>query len=156
VNADGRWTNPVDLYKYIIETQLSFQGKSNKVLTAEMTKLRLTPVLQEAALGVFVSQRGSVKYFMHNGGNAGFSCQATACLDGGNGVVVMTNSDNGSILEEIVNSVAIVYKWKDYYQPVTRSNEEVPEKILNSYSGKYDPGGGSVATRQISKSTAVQ
>ncbi|MCX6329058.1 MAG: serine hydrolase [Bacteroidia bacterium] len=144
--AAGLWTNPVDLCKYIIETQLSFQGKSQKVLTPEMTKLRLTPVIQDAALGVFVSQRGSVKYFMHNGGNAGFSCQTTACLDDGNGVVIMTNSDNGSILEEIVNSVAIVYKWKDYYQPVIKNVIKVPDTILNSYVGKYDLGGGTIAT----------
>jgi len=144
--AAGLWTNPVDLCKYIIETQLSFQGKSQKVLTPEMTKLRLTPVIQDAALGVFVSQRGSVKYFMHNGGNAGFSCQATACLDDGNGVVIMTNSNNGSILEEIVNSVAIVYKWKDYYQPVIKNVIKVPDTILNTYVGKYDLGGGAIAT----------
>lgn len=143
--AAGLWTNPVDLCRYIIETQLSAQGKSDKVLNPEMTKLRLTPVMQEAALGVFVSQRGSVKYFMHNGGNEGFSCQATASLDDGNGVVIMTNSDNGSILEEIVNSVAIVYKWKDYYQPVIKNVINVPDNILNPYIGKYDLGGGTIA-----------
>ncbi len=64
--------------------------------------------------------REEIRYFSHNGGNAGFSCQVTACLDDGNGVVIMTNSDNGSILDEIVNSVAVTYQWKNYYQPVIK------------------------------------
>jgi hypothetical protein len=53
--AAGLWTNPVDLCKYIIETQLSYLGKSSKVLKPEMTRLRLTPVLKDAGLGVFIN-----------------------------------------------------------------------------------------------------
>ena len=118
--AAGLWTNPVDLCRYIIETQLSYQGKSSKVLTPEITRLRLTPVLEDAALGTFVNSRvaGSLKYFNHNGGNEGFQCTAIGCRDNGEGVVIMTNSDNGSLIyEEIANSVASVFKWKDYYLP---------------------------------------
>ncbi len=112
--AAGLWTTPNDLCLFLIEIQLSWLGKSSEVLTPEMTRLLLTPVMQDAALGVFVSRRDSIIYFSHNGGNAGFSCQATACLTDGKGVVIMTNSDNGSILDEIVNSVALTYRWKNY------------------------------------------
>ena len=107
--AAGLWTNPVDLCKYIIETQLSYKGESSRVLSPEMTRLRLTPVLEDAALGTFVNSRvsGSLKYFNHNGGNEGFQCTAVGCRDNGEGVVIMTNSDNGSLIyEEIANSVA--------------------------------------------------
>lgn len=120
--AAGLWTTPIDLCLSIIETQLSYIGKSDKVLSPEMTRLRLTPVMKDAALGVFVAEKGTTRYFNHNGGNTGFSCQLTACLDDGNGVVIMTNSDNGSILEEIVNSVAITYNWKEYGLPVKKEN----------------------------------
>jgi hypothetical protein len=112
--AAGLWTTPADLCLFLIEIQLSYLGRSEKVLKPEMTRLMVTPVMQDAALGVFVSRRDSIIYFSHNGGNAGFSCQATACLTDGSGVVVMTNSDNGSILDEIVNSVALTYRWKNY------------------------------------------
>jgi CubicO group peptidase (beta-lactamase class C family) len=135
--AAGLWTNPADLCRYLIETQLSFNGKSSRVLTPEMTRLRLTPVLQDAALGVFVTTKGNSKYFMHNGGNEGFTCQYIGSLDKGEGVVIMTNSDNGAILEEIVNSVATVYGWKDYYQPVIKNVVEVNESVLEKYVGKY-------------------
>lgn len=112
--AAGLWTTPIDLSLFLIEIQLSYLGRSQKVLKPVMTRLMVTPVMQDAALGVFVSRRDSIIYFSHNGGNAGFSCQATACLTDGKGVVIMTNSDNGSILDEIVNSVALTYRWKNY------------------------------------------
>lgn len=142
--AAGLWTNPVDLCKYIIETQLSYKGESSKVLSPEMTRLRLTPVLEDAALGTFVNSRvsGSLKYFNHNGGNEGFQCTAVGCRDNGEGVVIMTNSDNGSLIyEEILNSVATVYNWKDYYLPEIKKVVVVDSSVLNKYSGKYILGG---------------
>jgi CubicO group peptidase (beta-lactamase class C family) len=138
--AAGLWTNPVDLCKYIIETQLSYKGESAKVLTQEMTTLRLTPVIDDAALGTFVNSRvtGSFKYFNHNGGNDGFQCTAIGCRDSGEGVVIMTNSDNGSLLyEEIANSVATVYNWKDYYLPEVVKVVNVEGSVLDKYVGKY-------------------
>jgi CubicO group peptidase (beta-lactamase class C family) len=148
--AAGLWTNPVDLCRYIIETQQSYKGESAKVLTSEMTRLRLTPVLEDAALGVFVNSRvtGSSKYFNHNGGNEGFSCTSVGCLDEGDGVVVMTNSDNGSILDEIVNSVAIVYKWKDYYLPEVKKVVDIDTSFLDKYAGKYDLDGTTVTFKK--------
>lgn len=138
--AAGLWTNPVDLCRYIIETQLSYKGESAKVLTPEMTRLRLTPVLEDAALGVFVNSRvtGSLKYFNHNGGNEGFQCTAIGCRDNGEGVVIMTNSDNGSLIyEEIVNSIATIYNWKDYYLPEIKKVIDIDSSVLNKYPGKY-------------------
>jgi CubicO group peptidase (beta-lactamase class C family) len=143
--AAGLWTTPSDLCRYIIETQLSFGGKSSKVLTPEMTRLRLKTVHDDAALGVFVNSRvtGSFKYFNHNGGNAGFCCTAIGCLNAGEGVVIMTNTDynNNGILEEIANSVASVYKWKDYYLPETKKVVDVDSSLLKKYQGKYNMGG---------------
>lgn len=62
----GLWTNPADLCKYIIETQLSYKGESSKVLTPSMTKLRVTPVLEDAALGAFVNSPGRHNCKHHN------------------------------------------------------------------------------------------
>jgi CubicO group peptidase (beta-lactamase class C family) len=148
--AAGLWTNPVDLCRYIIETQLSYQGKSSKVLTPEISRLRLTPVLGDAALGTFVNSRvsGSFKYFNHNGGNEGFQCTAIGCRDNGEGVVIMTNSDNGSIIEEIANSVATVYKWKDYYLPEIKKVVDVGGSVLDKYVGKYNLDGRTVTLKR--------
>jgi CubicO group peptidase (beta-lactamase class C family) len=143
--AAGLWTTPTDLCRYIIETQLSYNGKSSLVLTPEMSRLRLTPVIDDAALGVFVNSRvtGSYKYFNHNGGNEGFCCTAIGCMNDGKGVVIMTNThyNNTGILEEIANSVATVYRWKDYYLPEKKNVIETDRSVLAKYAGMYEADG---------------
>ncbi|SDS70342.1 CubicO group peptidase, beta-lactamase class C family [Mucilaginibacter mallensis] len=136
--AAGLWTNPTDLAKYIIETQLAYHGKSSKVLNQQMTQLRLTPYIDnEAALGTFVINRDSTKYFSHSGANEGFRCAYYGSFEDGNGVVVMVNSDNGNINNDIVNSVAKVYGFKGLNISVTRKVIKVDDAILQSYTGKY-------------------
>ena len=140
--AAGLWTNPTDLCKYVIETELAWRGESKKVLSPEMTRMRLTTVIDDAALGVFVNSRvtGSYKYFDHNGGNEGFSCTYYGCRDSGEGVAIMINSDSWTIIDEILNSVASVYNWKDFYLPESKKVVGVSEEQVMKYLGKYQMG----------------
>jgi len=136
--AAGLWTNPTDLAKYVIETQLSLKGDSKKVLSQEMTKLRLTPYLDdESALGVFVNVIGNEKYFGHTGGTNGFISEYIGSFENGNGVVVMTNSGNPGISREIINSVALIYKWNNFYNPDVKKSITIPNNILENYVGEY-------------------
>lgn len=136
--AAGLWTTPTDLAKYIIETQLSLQGRSNKVLSPETTRRRLTPYKNgSAALGVFIIEKGNEKYFTHDGSDEGFVASYFGSMENGNGVVVMVNSDDGSLLGEIVNSLASVYHWKDFYTPVIKNVVAVNDEILKTYVGNY-------------------
>jgi len=139
--AAGLWTNPTDLASYIIETQLALQGKSNKVLSQEMTKIRLTPFIDsKSALGVFIDKKGEQSYFQHGGKNEGFVAQYYGSMEGGNGVVVMANTSNTSILMEIINSVAVVYDWKRFYEPQFKKVVKVNSDILETYLGEYKIG----------------
>jgi len=143
--AAGLWTTPTDLAKYIIETQLSLKGKSNKVLSQELTKLRLTPYIDnESALGVFVTIKGTDKYFGHTGGTSGFISEYIGSFENGNGVVVMTNSGNPGISSEIINSVAEVYKWNNFYNPDVKKSITLPNDILENYVGEYSLNGQSI------------
>lgn len=136
--AAGLWTNPTDLAKYIIETQLSLQGKSNKVLSPETTRLRLTPYIDNAAaLGVFIIKKGNEKYFNHDGSDEGFVAAYFGSMENGNGAVVMANTDNWSLLSEVINSLASVYNWKDFYTPKIKKVVTVNNEILKSYVGNY-------------------
>ena len=109
----GLWTNPTDLCKYIIETQLALAGRSAKVLDADHERLRLTPYVDSsAALGAFIVRKGDGKWFQHGGANEGFRCVYFGSMEGGDGVAVMVNSDNGGILNEVLAGVAMVYGWK--------------------------------------------
>jgi CubicO group peptidase (beta-lactamase class C family) len=137
--AAGLWTNPTDLAKYIIETQLAYQGKSAKVLNQKTTVLRLTPYIDKsAALGVFISNQDSTAYFSHGGANEGFRSQYFGSIENGNGAVVMVNSDNGAIMQEVINSVAKVYGFKGLNQSTVKTVVAVPDSVLQSYTGDYE------------------
>lgn len=137
--AAALWTTPTDIARFIIETQLSLQGKSNKVLSKDMTRLMLTPYIdRQAALGVFIEKKGGMTYFVHGGANEGFRSMYYGSTEGGNGVVVMVNSDNGSIMQEIINSVSTVYGWPDFYKPVIKKLAKVPDSVSSAYLGKYE------------------
>jgi CubicO group peptidase (beta-lactamase class C family) len=136
--AAGLWTTPSDLSKYIIETQLAYKNKSAKVLNQALTQKRLTPYIDSnAALGVFIVKKGDDRYFNHNGGNEGFLCTSYGSIEGGNGVVIMINGDKYSIIPEVLNSVARVYGWKDFYKPVFKPVYYPSKDTLAKYVGKY-------------------
>jgi CubicO group peptidase (beta-lactamase class C family) len=134
----GLWTNPTDLCKYIIETELSYEGRSAKVLDQKFTQLRLTPYIDKsAALGVFIDDRQGTRYFQHGGANEGFRSQYFGLIDGGEGVAVMVNSDNGGIIPELVDDVADVYNWKGFNKPQTKTLATLGPAQLRVLDGKY-------------------
>lgn len=139
--AAGLWTNPTDLAKYVIETQLSLKGKSQKVLSKDMTTVRLTPYIDDkSALGVFIINKNGVKNFEHGGVDEGFVSQYIGTFEGGNGVVVMTNTYNTALFDEIIRSVALTYEWKNAYTPEIKKEHYIKDEDLKSYLGKYTSG----------------
>jgi CubicO group peptidase (beta-lactamase class C family) len=139
--AAGLWTTPTDMARLVLEMQLSLQGKSDKVLSPRMTRRMLTPYLHryDAALGTFVFLRegGTTAYFQHSGLNEGFSCVYYGSVEGGNGVVILCNSDESGLIRELVNSVAAVYQWKDFYRPVLKKEVTLDPAITDAYTGTY-------------------
>jgi CubicO group peptidase (beta-lactamase class C family) len=131
--AAGLWTNPTDLAKYIIETQLSLVGKSNKILSKEMSVKRL-----ENNFGVFLNDFNEVKYFGHSGGNEGFVCYYVGSLEDGNGMVVMTNGRSSMFLEEVVSSIASLNNWKNY--PVESKKESISLTIQKECKKSINKG----------------
>lgn len=138
----GLWSTPSDFANLIIELQLSLQNNSNKILSAATTRQLFTPTVgNDYALGFFLVQKGDQIYIHHSGLNEGFVSNYYASIKDGNGVVIMANTDyltgEKDITEEITNSVASVYGWKNFYTPVIKKEVTVPDSFLNSYCGKY-------------------
>ncbi|NIF06651.1 serine hydrolase [Chryseobacterium sp. Tr-659] len=129
----GLWTNPTDLAQYIIETQLSLLGKSNKVLSKEMSAKRI-----ENNLGVFLNDFKGTKYFGHSGRNEGFTCHYVGSLEDGNGIIVMTNGSNMKLVEEIVSSIASLNQWKNY--PLEPMKESIALTIRKECEKNIDKG----------------
>ncbi len=108
--AAGLWTTPTDLAKYAIEVQRAYVGEG-RVLSQDMTLQMLQPGMNNHGLGPGISEDG--KRFGHGGSNAGFRCRLTAFVEGGRGVVVMTNSDaGGRLAQELLITIFNEYEWE--------------------------------------------
>jgi len=145
--AAGLWTNPTDLSKFIIETQLSYLGKSKKVLSQVITKRMLTFYVDSAVgLGVFFSKEDGKKFFSHGGADEGFRAFYFGSFEDGYGAVVMVNSDNGRIMNEILHSIEGVYGWPKQFKVTKRKTIALPADSLKKFAGKYYFDDGDSAT----------
>ncbi len=136
--AAGLWTTPADLARFAIEIQRSLAGKSNRLLSQEMTKQMLSPQVGGSGLGFGLTGDGASARFSHGGANEGYRCSLVAFRNSGQGAVVMTNSDRGgAVAEEVLRSIAKEYGWVDYL-PREKVLAHVDPKIYGSYAGQYE------------------
>lgn len=135
--AAGLWTTPSDLARYVIEVQESLQGKSNKVISKRMTDQMLTKQVGGSGLGPGLRKDGDSLIFSHNGGNEGFRCMLVAHARRGDGVVIMTNADNGiNVAQELLNSVSAAYGW-DFSKPKQLKRVALSTTQLDKLTGSY-------------------
>lgn len=135
--AAGLWTTPTDLATYIIEIQESLKGKSNKVLSQQTIEMMLVKDKNDWGLGPSLKGEADSLIFRHGGKNAGFTNNLIAFANRGDGVIVMTNSDNGGkLMNEIINSISDYYGWgiskPRIIVPVDVDHGEL-EKLVGSY-----------------------
>lgn len=135
--AAGLWTTPTDICKYIIEIQQAYQGKSSKVLNQEMVKLHVTPYKDDVAMGTYLQNRNGEKYFVHSASNEGFTGYFLGGLTNGKGVALFVNSDDGYVLLELLNSIALEYNWAGFPKPEQITTVPVNDTITSKYAGEY-------------------
>jgi CubicO group peptidase (beta-lactamase class C family) len=146
VAADGLSTTPTDLARFVIEVQKSRLGKSNKVLSTASTNLMLTPQIENVGLGLFIDGQGSSARFSFSGANVGYKSRMVGYMNSGQGVVVMTNSENGAeLMNEIIRSVAAEYGWPDFH-PKERVIAKFDPKVYDAYVGEYEIAPGFILT----------
>jgi CubicO group peptidase (beta-lactamase class C family) len=138
--AAGLWTTPSDLARYCLEVQRSIEGKANHVLSQDLTRQMLTPGIGKWGLGLQIGGSAGDPYFSHGGVNEGFESLFVAYEHHGDGAVVMTNAQGGSMLAaELMQSIAAEYGWPDFH-PTVRIAVKVDAAVLRRYVGTYQIG----------------
>ena len=113
--AAGLWTTPSDLAKFGIEIMNSAQGRSNRVLSKEMTLQMLSKQKGTFGLGIGLEETPA-RVFQHGGVDEGFEAMLFCIQNAGKGAVVMTNGQGGiALAEEILRSIAAEYGWPTYH-----------------------------------------
>lgn len=126
--AGGLWSTPTDLAKLAIEIALSERGKSNQILSRESTDQMLRPHWTKDVINILGTSQnpdamgmgffvGDGHRFGHIGGNVGYQAMLLMFGDTGKGAVIMTNSDIGlQVGDVLLDKIAKVYGW-DYTAP---------------------------------------
>ncbi|MGD8535231.1 MAG: serine hydrolase domain-containing protein [Candidatus Aminicenantes bacterium] len=136
--AAGLWTTPTDLALFLINVMKTARGESRKIVSAELARAMLTPQINIQGCGFLIEDAGDNLFFHMKGRNDGFECFMVAYPVKGEGVVVMTNSDNGSFLiEEIMRGVSAAYEWP-HFQPEEKTLYRLDSAVYAQYVGKYE------------------
>lgn len=94
--AAGLWTTASDLARFILAVQYAYEGhekaRLKQTLAHEMLKSQIPG---GPGLGLFVYGDDRSGGFNHTGSNNGFRCKISATKGIGDGLVIMTNSENG-------------------------------------------------------------
>jgi CubicO group peptidase (beta-lactamase class C family) len=139
--AAGLWTTPSDLARFFVEIAKARANKS-KLVTEAIAQKMTTKVMDvegsadAVGLGVFLSERNGTGFFGHGGADVGFQANAIASLEGGRGVVIMTNSENGRrIFAEIERTIFAAYQWPGAGAPIVRF--ALPASHRPGFVGRY-------------------
>jgi CubicO group peptidase (beta-lactamase class C family) len=140
--AAGLWTTPTDLARWILAVQRALQKEEGGVLSPATTRAMITPEVGMHGLGPQLEGEGAQLRFLHGGANAGFRGFFLGFAEGGDGLVVMTNSDaGGTLASELVLAVATAYGWPGL-EPLEIAPVAVARETLRGYEGRYgEPDG---------------
>ena len=112
--AAGLWTTPTELAKFAIAIQRARLGLPDAILSKELA-ISMTTASIPGSFGLGLEplrpSDAEKRFFGHTGGNFGYRCMLLATLNGGNGVVVMTNGDQFEAVSQIVNAAVAAYGW---------------------------------------------
>jgi len=110
--AASLWSTPSDLAHLIVEVLKSLKNESNLVLSAEMVRRMLVPQMDIGGLGFNVVILDGMTRFGHPGWNEGFHNIMIGCPETGQGIVLMTNGENGkSLRREMTRGLAEILRW---------------------------------------------
>ncbi|MBK1896044.1 serine hydrolase [Chryseobacterium paridis] len=117
----GLWTTAEDYAKFVIDIQNTLSGKSHTIISHKMAEEFTSPFIEPfVGLGIFLENKDGQIYFSHGGWNEGFSSQFTGSKTGGDGIVILTNTNKPDFINELLRSVATVYHWPNYMAPVDK------------------------------------
>lgn len=111
----GLWTTPSDYARLIIALIRSYRGEPDAFLSGPIARQMMSEVDPgDFGLGPVMTGQGLERRFSHEGANDSYMALMEGHLATGNGVVIFTNSSNGSPLNaEARRAVALAEGWSD-------------------------------------------
>ena len=132
----GLWTTPSELIQYAIEIQRILHSRQDGLLKYDTVVEMLNTNGRAHGLGPAIAEHT----FGHGGADEGFRARLIAWKNEPYAAVVMVNSDNGSVIRELLMSIANEYKLPGV-EPTVRALAKVEAGALERFAGKYEVEG---------------
>jgi CubicO group peptidase (beta-lactamase class C family) len=111
--AGGLWSSAADLAHLLIALERAYRGKEGALLTRATARAMMTQ--QNGGpygLGAAVAGEGESRVLMKRGQNIGYQSYMLLFPETGQGIVVLTGSDNGTTLATaLIRRAAAAYRW---------------------------------------------
>jgi CubicO group peptidase (beta-lactamase class C family) len=111
--AGGLWSTPTDLAELLVEIARAYRGEETKLISHQTAVEMLIPHDGGSyGLGGAVAGSGESLVLMKRGQNIGYQAYMLVFPQTGQGIVVMTGSDNGTTLATaLIRRAAMIYRW---------------------------------------------
>lgn len=135
--ARGLWSTPSDYLKFVIDLMDSARTGKKGILAAELARQMLSPQARQVGYGFRLEgEHEKFKIYM-KGKTYGYRSAVLIYPALGQGVVVMTNSENGGVLiDEILRGLSAIYDWPDF-KPEEKTLFRLDPSIYQQYCGRY-------------------
>jgi len=138
--AGGIWTTPTDLASFLVTVLEDHHASANTILSKKMMDSVFAKTSERLGFAKIYNDKSTDLLFEHWGSNSGFTCYMVSSLNHKQGVVIMTNSDNGmSLMSYIARAVAVANNW-DFLQPKIYDRLLMNEVEMNKFKGKFKGG----------------
>lgn len=126
--SGGMWSTPEDIAQFAINVSKSYLGREEGLIPKILAKEMLTRQKNtDYGLGFVINGQDRTLNFRKAGHNFGYHSEVLMFPNSGQGVVIMTNSENGdSIKNFIIPIIAHEYHWPCYF-PFFDELVEIPE-----------------------------
>lgn len=136
--AAGLWMTPSELLKLASKIQSSYQGLDKLPSINKTVSKILASQIESMEIGLFLEkQDGMITSFSHDRANDGFRSNLFIHPQTGDGIAIMTNSDNGwELMNDLLTYISEVYGWKEFSQldkNVIVLKSELPQLINGEY-----------------------
>lgn len=115
--AGGLWSTPTDLAQFAINASNAYLGKNNSLITKQVAEQMLTRQKNtDYGLGFVITGKGNNLNFRKAGHNLGYHNELMMFPNTGDGIVIMTDSENGEyVIHYIIALIAQKYHWPCYF-----------------------------------------
>ncbi|MGB9765132.1 MAG: serine hydrolase domain-containing protein [Candidatus Saccharicenans sp.] len=136
--ARGLWSNPAEYLKFMVNLLDSARTGKPGLISADLARKMLSPQAPGIGFGFRLEgEREHFKIYM-KGKTTGYRAAILIYPALGQGVVIMTNSDNGWILiDEILRGLSAIYDWPDF-KPEEKPLYRLDPSIYQQYCGRYE------------------